>query len=424
VGERTFRLWVAALAALRVVPALLVLAANGRKLPGLPSYAYGPPSGDTYGFYAAAREFISAWAHVSKPLFALALLALAVVLVVAWRLWRSGRRGESVAVTSLAVGAFVAVGVRSMVPTGAGAVGWPIIWSIPLFPLRAVGALGYHGAFYLGIVILLLCNVVTVVATAALARRLVPGRAALVAPALLVVWPLLMRGLEGGGNIVYGSWLDDSGLQLYSEPLSTALIAAAIAFAITGRGTAVAAALAGAFVGFAAAVRISNVTIAALLAVALAIYASRRELAVFLVGCAGGAAIVISFWSLGYATFSGGKSEQAPSGLFSWHYIERSWRDSTVFDWKMLLLLLPFAAVGAYALRRRGFEELVLVGTVLVTAAFYSAYYITALHPRFLFVALPSLFVLIAVGVSSLRRRLAHSEEVEFHASRTRPIRP
>jgi hypothetical protein len=402
VSERTFRLWVAALAVLRIVPALLVLAANGRKLPGLPSYAYGPPTGDTYGFYAAAREFISAWAHVSKPLLALAVLGLAALLVVTRRLWRNGRRGEGVAVASLALGAFVAVGVRSMVPTGAGAVGWPIVWSIPLFPLRAAGALGYHGAFYLGIAVLLLCNVVTVVATAAVARRLVPGRAALVAPALLVAWPLMMRGLEGGGNIVYGSWLDDSGLLLYSEPLSTALVAAAIGFAIARRGDAVAAALAGAFVGFAAAVRISNVTIAALLAVALALYASRRELAVFLVGCAGGGAIVVSFWSLGYATFSGGKSEQAPNGLFSWHYLVRSWRDSAVFDWKMLLLLLPFAVVGAYALRREHFDALVLVGTVVVTAAFYSAYYITALHPRFLFVALPPLFVLIALGVSSL----------------------
>jgi len=45
--------------------------------------------------------------------------------------------------------------------------------------------------------------------------------------------------------------------------------------------------------------------------------------------------------------------------------------------------------------------------TVVVTAAFYSAYYITALHPRFLFVALPALFVLATVGVASLSRRSA-----------------
>src|SRR4051794_28028783 len=229
----------------------MVLAANGRKLPGLPSYAYGPPNGDTYGFYAAAREFISAWAHVSKPLLLLAVVVLAALLVTARRLWRGGRRGEAVALASLALGSFVAVGVRSMVPTGAGAVGWPIAWSIPLFPLRAAGALGYHGAFYLGIAELVACNVVTVVATALLARRLVPGRIALVAPALLVVWPFLMRGLEGGGNVVYGSWLDDTGLLLYSEPLSTALVTVALALVVVRRGDPVGAAFAGAFVGFA-----------------------------------------------------------------------------------------------------------------------------------------------------------------------------
>jgi hypothetical protein len=411
VGERTFRLWVAALAVLRIVPPLLVLAAGGDKLPGLPSYRYGPPTGDTYGFYAAAREFISAWAHVSRPLLLLVMVALVALLVVARRLWVSARRGEAVAVASFALGAFVSVGVRSMVPTGAGAVGWPIVWSVPLFPLRAAGALGYHGAFYLGIAELLACNVVTVVATALLARRLVPGRVALVAPALLVLWPFLMRGLEGGGNIVYGSWLDDTGLLLYSEPLSTALVAVALALVVVRRHDPVAAALAGSLVGFAAAVRISNVTIAALLALALALYATRRELGVFLAASAGGGAIVVSFWSLGYATFSGGKSEQAPNGLFSWHYLARSWRDSAVFDWKMLLLLVPLAALGAYALRRRRLEALVLVGTVVLTALFYSAYYITALHPRFLFVALPALFALIAVGASTLSRRGARVRE-------------
>ena len=45
--------------------------------------------------------------------------------------------------------------------TGAGAVGWPIVWSLPLFPLRAASSLGYHSAYYLGIAILLACNVVT-----------------------------------------------------------------------------------------------------------------------------------------------------------------------------------------------------------------------------------------------------------------------
>jgi len=52
-----------------------------------------------------------------------------------------------------------------------------------------------------------------------------------------------------------------------------------------------------------------------------------------------------------------------------------------------------------------------LGGTVVVTAAFYSAYYITALHPRFLFVALPALFVLATIGVAALNRRSALGTE-------------
>jgi hypothetical protein len=118
-------------------------------------------------------------------------------------------------------------------------------------------------------------------------------------------------------------------------------------------------------------------------------------------------AIAAAFWSLGYATFSGGKSEQAPAGLFSWHYLLRSWRDSGVFDWKMLLILLPLPLIGAWSLRRCPLELLALAGTVVVTAVFYSAYYITALHPRFLYVALPALFVLATVGVETLSWRSA-----------------
>src|ERR1700690_4078694 len=93
-----FSVWVAILAALRIGPALVVLAADGRSLPGLPGSAYGPPGGDTYGFYAAAREFVSAWAHVSRPVLGVAVLALAAIIVFSLRAWRCGARGTAVAV--------------------------------------------------------------------------------------------------------------------------------------------------------------------------------------------------------------------------------------------------------------------------------------------------------------------------------------
>lgn len=393
------------LAALRILPALAVLAANGRSLPTLPGYGYGPPTGDTYGFYAAAREFISAWAHVSKPLLALGVVTLAAAAYLALRLWRDGSRAVAVVVAVIAVSLFVTLAIHQMGDTGAGAVGWPIVWSLPLFPLRAVGALGYHGAYYLGIGILLVCNVVTLVATALVARRLLPGAYALIAPALLVVWPFFMRFVEGTGNIVYGSWLDDAGLLLYAEPLSTALIAVALALFVLRRFDATAAAFAGALTAFATAVRISNVTLAAVFFVAYWLASTRRAAAMYTVACAGAAVIAADFWSKGYSSFKNEPSDQAPDGLFSYHYLVRSWRDSAVFDWKMIVILLPLPLLGIYALRRRRADVLTLAGIGAVTAVFYSAYYITALHPRFLYVALPSLWVLAAAGVAEIARR-------------------
>lgn len=401
-ADSAFKRALVLLAALRIAPALIVLAENGHSLPALPGYGYGPPEGDTYGFYAAAREFISVWTRLSKPLLGFGVLLLAGAAAGAYLLWSNYRKGEAVTLAAAALGIFLSAGIHEMGLTGAGAVGWPVVWSLPLLPLRVAGALGYHGAYYLGIAILLLCNIVTIVATALIARRLVPGRLALLAPALLVIWPFLMRGLEGTGNVVYGSWLDDTGLLLYAEPLSTALVATALALLILRRSNAFAAALAGALLAFSVAVRVSNVTIAAVVFIALVFAASRRATILFTLACAGAATVAAEFWSRGYGSFKNHPSDQAPNGLFSWHYLVRSWRDSGVFDWKMLLVLLPLPIIGVLALRRRRYELWLLAGVVIVTAVFYSAYYITALHPRFLFVALPPLFVLAAVGVERL----------------------
>lgn len=400
--ERGFKRCVALLAVLRVVPALIVLAANGRSLPTLPGYGYGPATGDTYGFYAAAREFVSVWSRMPKSHLGLAVIALIALLALAYRLWRRAERGFAVAVGAAAIGLFLAVGVHTMGSTGAGAVGWPIVWSLPMFPLRATGLLSYHVAFYTGIAILLASNVVTVIATAAIARRFAGARIALVAPALLVAWPFLMRFVEGTDNIVYGSWLVDTGLLLYSEPLSTALVAVAVALVLVRRGDPITPPLAGALVAFATAVRVSNVTIAALVGLVFLLRRDARAVVTYLIAAAGVGAIALAYWFQGYATFSTKETKQAPNGIFSLHYVLRSWRDSGVFDWKMLVLLLPLPIVGAWALRRQPLDLLLLGGIVVVTAAFYSLYYITALHPRFLFVALPPLFVLAAAGVEQL----------------------
>lgn len=408
--ETRFRWAVGALAFLRVVPAVVVLLANGTSLPLFPGSAYGPPRGDTYGFYAAAREFISSWTHVPRPLLAAAVLALVVVGVLCVRGWRHGRRAEAVAGGAVAAGAFVSLAVHEMGFTGAGAVGWPIAWSIPLFPLRAAGALDYHVAFYIGVVILLAANAVTIVATALVGRRLLGPRLGLVAPALLVVWPFAMRAIEGTGNGVYGTWLDDSGVALYSEPLSTALVMCALALVVMLADDPAAAAFAGAIAGYSTAVRVSNATVTLVLFLALVAARRWRSGIWFAVGAGGMLLIAAMFWSRGYSSFPSGPSKAAPNGLFSWHYIVRSWRDSVVFDWKMIAILLPLPLIGLVALRHRTTAVVALGGTVAVTAAFYSLYYITALHPRFLFVALPSLFVLAAAGVGLVVARLHRRE--------------
>jgi len=404
VTERAFKLSVAALAALRILPAVIVAVANGRSLPLLPGYPYGPPNGDTYGFYAAAREFISSWRHVSRPLLGLAALVLAIVLVLAVRAWRRGKRAEAVMTAAVALGLFTCLGIRQMGTTGAGAVGWPIVWAVPLLPLRATGHLSYHAAYYIALVILLACNVVTIVATAATGRRLLPAPYALIAPALLVVFPTFMRLLDGTGNVVYGTWLTDSGQIAYSEPLSTALVVSALALIVVRPADPTAAALAGALAGFSVAIRVSNAPIAAVFFLALALHRRVRPVVTYTVAGLGTLTVALAFWSKGYASFPGGKSAQAPHGLFSIHYVRRSWADSAVFDWKMLAILLPLPVLGVFVLRRRIPDVLALGGTVVVTAALYSAYYITALHPRFLLVALPPLFVLAAAGVAELTR--------------------
>lgn len=402
--ERAFKLSVAALAVLRILPAIVVAVANGRSLPLLPGYAYGPPNGDTYGFYAAAREFISSWRHLSRPVLALAVLILVIVLALAGRVWRRGKRTEAVTTAAVGLALFTCLGVRQMGFTGAGAVGWPIVWSVPLFPLRVAGHLGYHAAYYIALVILLACNVVTIVATAAIGRRLLPAPYALIGPALLVVFPTFMRLVDGTGRVVYGTWLTDSGQIAYSEPLSTALVVVALALIVTRPTNPTAAALAGALAGFSVAVRVSNAPVAAVFFLALALHRRARPVVIYTLTGIGTLTIALAFWSKGYASFPGGKSAQAPYGLFSIHYLRRSWADSAVFDWKMLAILLPLPVLGVVLLRTRIPDAVALAGTVVVTAALYSVYYITALHPRFLLVALPPLFVLAAAGVAELMR--------------------
>jgi hypothetical protein len=381
------RPWTAALASLiavRVAIPLLVLVAAGHDLPGLPPYDYAPLNGDATGFYAEARELIS----VSfGPAGAAALLLLTAGAVAVWRL---GRTWMSIAVGCLAVSLAASALVLGSRPTGAAVVGWPLLWSIPLFPFRVVGLLDDDVAFAVGLLLSLAANAVTVVATAYIGLRATGSRAVGVAAAtLFAVWPLLTRPLAGPSAWENGQWNVDVGLHLYTEPLSTALVATAIALLLSSRLDPIRLATAGGLLGYATVVRPSNGLFAAL---AVALLALRIGLRRTLPAAAAGLAfapLVAVYWPKGYP-----KIENVPG--FSLAQADRSWADSLLFDPRALLILLPLALPGLAAVGR--WNAALLGGVIATNVALYSFYEHTHLHPRFLYVALPALFALEAAG--------------------------
>src|SRR5207244_143793 len=101
---------------------------------------------------------------------------------------------------------------------------------------RSLGAAGLALlalAVAAGLALSLLANAATVVATAyaglhASGRRSV----ALLAGALFALWPLLVAGIAGTRSWGNGTWEVEAGLHLYTEPLSTALVAVAVALVL------------------------------------------------------------------------------------------------------------------------------------------------------------------------------------------------
>jgi hypothetical protein len=106
--------------------------------------------------------------------------------------------------------------------------------------------------------------------------------------------------------------------------------------------------------------------------------------------------VVRAWWPMGYVQMFGG--DIAPVPAYTLHMVWVNWHDSTMFTHSLVLALVLPVLIG---LVRVGgwYERPLLVLPVLVTVAAYSAYFVTYLHPRFLYVALPPLFVLDAAGV-------------------------
>lgn len=402
---------VAALAAFRVVLPLLVLAELSP--PGVPEFRYDGLRGDATGYYAAVREVIAAWRR--PPALAVALLVLGVVwaaaaLALAWRR-RPARRGWIVVAAVVLFALVLSVPVAAMSAPGAGVVGWPLVWSLPLHPWRALGLpLEPDGAYAVAVALSLAANAVTVVATAyaglyATGRRSV----AVLAAALLALWPLLSGVVAGERGWENGTWAVDVGLAAYSEPLSTALVTVGLALLLSPRATDARLAAAGAALGFASTVRLSN---GLLFAGALALLMARIGFGRSLPFAAAGTAfvpILALYWPKGYPSILDVDPDLWPSDPFALGHAVTAWSDSLLFTPAMLLLLVPLATLGALALRSAWPFRLVVFWALLNPIA-YSLYFATSLHPRVLFASLPAAFVLWALGaatvVSALSERL------------------
>ena len=382
---------VAILALVPVLLPLLVLAASpGRLLPGLPHYRYQPLPGDAYAYYSCVRELIST-AGRAAPLVLLAA-ALGGGLVLLARRRRVGREWLVVAV-SCAIGLVAAVLAERVRFTGAPQVGWSLLLSIPMLPLRVIGAGGPRAAFVAGLVLSIAANVVTVGATLVIARRLgLPRWWSLFAAALVALWPLisLLTGHRAAWNGTWQVWL---GLSLYTEPISTAAVTVALALLLSPPARLLDYALAGSLLGFATLVRVSNVLV---VLVALAVLAVTRSLAAaapFAAAALAWAPAVLLYWPKGYPKLG---PPTFPAHPFALSYASHAWTSSYLWHPWVLLVLVPLIVVGTISVRPRA--GALLGGAVGLSAAFYTFYEETPIHPRFLFVVVPAALVLWVAG--------------------------
>jgi hypothetical protein len=394
------------LCAVRVAIPLAALAAAGSALPGLPRYEWVATPGDAHGFYSAAREFMAAWGRLGF-LLPVAVLALVAGAVAAALFWRRGGPAQAWAVVAAAAGtsAAVTLAVTEMSgDTGAATVGWSLVWGAVMLPVRAVGVgLGPEEGFGFGLALSLAANVATVVATWVVAIR-VTGRRAVagLAAALIALWPFLSGLVAGSTGWENGTWEVDAGLHLYTEPLSTALVTAAVALAVAERPSGVTLALAGVLLGLATTTRLSNGLLAVALVLLLARRLGFRRLAPLAAAGAAFAPVVAVWWPKGYAALFD-RPDVWPTPAFDAGYVVPNWTESLFFSPRSALVLAPLV-FGAVALRRRLGTQL-LVAVILVNAIFYSFYANTGQHPRFFHVTIPLALVLWAAGAQALAAR-------------------
>jgi hypothetical protein len=382
---------------------LAALGDSGGGLPGLPHYRYDAFTGDASGYYAAAREFIGSLRGLGAP----GVTLLGLCLVASWlliaRAWRRGRLAAHWAVVAgaLVAGVAAAVLITRMSPPGAAVFGWPLLWSIPLLPLRVLHVLNTSTAFGVGLALSLLAVSATTIATAFIGLRATTSRlVGLVAAGLWAFWPLIVGGIAGEHAWGNGSWTTDVGLAMYTEPVSTALVTTSLALLLVERLSPLRLAGVGVLLSFATLVKSSNGIVAGVVAAICLLHLGWRRVIPLVAGGLTLAPAVIAYWPRGYPKITGPTAER-PTLASSLDAAARNWLDSLVFSPRTLLVLVPLAALGV-ARARGAFTRALLVLPVLANAAFYTGYAYTAEHPRFLYVSLPAVLVLWTAGAETL----------------------
>ena len=396
-------LWLAGLSAVRAAVPLIALAFGGA-LPGFPSYSYQGPRGDASGYIATARAIISAGAGLR--LLLPVLLAVGVAGVVgarwAWRRYPDSRHWVIAGSAALASCLLAAVILNIEGQAPAGAVGWPLLLGLALVPFRVVGWIDNEVAVGVGIAIAIVANAVTIFATAFIGQRVTGSRRiGILAAALFTFWPFLTWLLLGERTWGNSAWEIDAGLELYTEPVSTACVATGIALALVRRRPPWAVVTAGDRLrlrdrGSADEYRLRGrrrdpVRVGARLAQRDAIRRRRARSAADHAGVPAQEARLRP------------RARARPDGLPLWSndYLVSTFTDSSVYRPLLLALLLPVVVVGVLALPSRRIA-LMLLGGALANALIYSFFRATFEHPRYLQAGLPALLVLWAAGAFRL----------------------
>ena len=399
-SERWSDLALGVVVAVAVAIPLAALAASGNALPDMPRFQYDGLSGDASGYYAASRQFISRAATARGAVLALVLVGVFAALVVAVRRRRLALHWALVA-GCLAFSTAVAVLITRMSAPGAALIGWSLIWSVPLVPLRAVGALREHPAFHISVVLSLAAIAGTVVCTAVIGQAATGKRwVGVGAATLFAFWPLLVRPVAGTRAWENGSWNVLVGLAAYAEPISTFLVVAGLALIVAAAPTPLRMTLAGIALGLATLVKVSNGLVAAVIVLVCLVHLGWRRTLPLVAGGLAFLPILIAYWPRGYPEIKGPSAEK-PAFVSSLDAAAHTWLDSLAFSPRTLAVLMPLAIVGGFYIRTRLALGLLAL-PVLANAAFYTAYAHTAEHPRFLYASLPAVFILWVAGATGI----------------------